>query len=57
MQRVMTTTSGGLKAIGADESWYEKSQAFLDVLQREYPALPQVAGEPRALKAGESERL
>ena len=53
----LPATRASLKAIGAPDDWFEKSKAFQDALQREYPALPGVSGERPALEAGEAERL
>ena len=43
-----------LKAINAPDDWVDKSRAFLDALQREHPALPQMFPERRSLGMGES---
>ena len=51
----VSVSRASLKAIGAPEDWTDKSRAFLDALQREYPALPQSFPERRALSGGELE--
>ena len=48
----LPTTRASLQAIGAPEDWASKSKTFLEALQREYPALPQGAGESRSLGMG-----
>ena len=49
----LPTSRASLKAIGAPEEWADKSRAFLDALQKEYPALPTAfSSERRGLGEG-----
>ena len=38
-----------LRAIGAPDSWADKSRAFVETLEREYPAIPAAFPEQKAL--------
>ena len=50
----LPASRASLKAIGAPDDWVEKSRAFLEALQQQFPALPQSFPERRALGTGEA---